>query len=117
MTVLDVLHDIAPEFTDDAKNLRFIGYATPMVSVDIFGLVYELALAYLAAHLMAVAGRGGDIAGLTNNITEGSRNIGYSSVLPKDADLMTTSYGVEYKRLLMMHGNTCFVTGGVVCPW
>jgi len=112
MAVITILHDIAPQFIDDVKNERFIGYATPLVSSCQFGDSYELAVAYLSAHLLEVAKRGGNIAGFLSSITEGQRTLSYNSVQPKDADLATTSYGVEFKRLQMMYVTPIFITGG-----
>jgi len=112
MSTLTILHDIAPQFVDDVKNARFITYAEPQVSACKFGASYELALAYLTAHLLEVSTRNGAMAGFVNNIKEGDRQIGFSTVNPKDADLMTTSYGVEFKRLRELYvTETMFVTG------
>jgi hypothetical protein len=112
MTTLDILHDIAPQFTDDTKNARFISYADVQVSECKFGASYQLALAYLAAHLLEISTRSGGMAGFINNIEEGDRTIGFTTINPKDSDLMTTSYGVEFKRLSDMFViSAMFVTG------
>lgn len=112
MTVLTILHDIAPKFTDDTKNARFIEYASAQVSACKFGASYDLALAYLTAHLLEVAGRNGGMAGFINDIKEGDREVKFTTVNPQDADLMTTSYGVEFKRLSDMFViSAMFATG------
>lgn len=106
MAVIDVLHDIAPQFTDDIVNARFITYAEPQVSEDVFNGSYELATAYLTAHLLTLASRsgsqGGSLAGFLNNIKEGDRALGYTAPQIKDVDLFSTIYGVEFVRLRNM---------------
>ena len=99
MTILDVLHDIAPEFTDDIVNARFITYAECQVSESEFRCAYDLAVAYMTAHLQAVAGRDSGTSGFTSSIKEGERSINYTPPSATDVDLMTTSYGAEFVRL------------------
>ena len=80
MAISDILKDIAPEFdaTDPAKVLRFITYAENQVSADIFKIDYELAVAYLTAHMLALASR---------NAAEGSGGLGGNITSKKEGDL------------------------------
>lgn len=113
-TALEIMHQIAPQFTDDTKNAFFIELADIQVSECKFGKGYQMALAYLAAHLEEVSTRNGSMAGFINNIEEGDRTVGFNTVNPKDADLLTTSYGVEFKRLSDMFViPSMFVTGAL----
>jgi hypothetical protein len=115
MAIIDILHDIAPQFIDDVTNARFINYATPLVSSCKFGDSYELAVAYLSAHMLQlstqIASSGGTFAGVINSISEGSRALGYSTISPNDAELMTTIYGIEFIRLKRMYITPIMVTG------
>lgn len=113
MAVLDVLKEIAPEFenVDSARLNTFIGFAENQVSEVIFELDHELAVAYLAAHMLALSTRNEDIGvnGLAGNITskkEGDLALGYalpSALGTEDGTLSTTSYGIEFIRLRNMH--------------
>jgi hypothetical protein len=113
MAILDILHDIAPQFTDDAKNNRFILYAEPQVSEDFFGDLYDLAVANLTAHMLTISTRSGSVSGFINNMREGDRSKGYSTPNAKDVDFMTTSYGVEFVRLRNMCVYPILVTGNI----
>ena len=113
MTILTVLHDIAPKFTNNTVNLRFIDYAIPQVSVSMFGASYELAVAYLTAHILEVANRAnisGGLAGIVSSVREGERAVGFTNPTINDVDLMTTSYGVEFVRLRKMYAIPVMVT-------
>ena len=99
MTTLAVFRDIAPEFSgvsNDAVN-RFIGYITCQVSQDFFGCDYDLALAYLAADMIAIAQRRGGVTGQINMKKEGELAIGYT--VPKD-DRYVTTYGQRFLLLM-----------------
>jgi len=113
MAVLDVLKEIAPEYAtiDPARLNTFIGFAENQVSEIVFGLDHELAVAYLAAHMLALSTRNTNIGidGQVGNVTskkEGDLALGYalpSALANKDGTLLTTSYGIEFMRLRDMH--------------
>lgn len=116
MAVLDVLKAIAPEFEneDPARLDTFIGLAECQVSQDVFDCDYELAVAYLSAHMLALSNRNSNGSnGLAGNITgkkEGDLSINYalpSALNTADGTLTTTSYGIEFIRLRGIH---------VICP-
>lgn len=98
MAVDPVLLDIAPEMTsvDTVKRLRVISYAKAQVGFG-KGVVRELAIAYLAAHMLTISTRHGN-SGNVNSETEGSLSRSFGGNLSDDV-LGTTSYGVEFVRL------------------
>lgn len=120
MAAIDILKEIAPEYAgeDPARLNTFITLAENQISQNIFNVDYDLAVAYLAAHMLALSSRntigndsGGD--GLAGNITakkEGDLSLNYAlpaALSTKDGALATTSYGIEFMRLRDMH---------VICP-
>ena len=95
MSVLGKLNLIAPEFSTLANLQDYINLAEEQVSAKM--CKRELAVAYLAAHIISMANRGG-AAGAIASESEGglSRSFG-----PLDNNLLaSTSYGQEYLRLL-----------------
>jgi len=122
MTVAEVITDIAPEFLNEApvRIARFIVYAELQVSELQFTDRYELAVAYLTCHMLALANRNDDPgtngnAGIITQKKEG--DLGLSFALPNalnvanEGALLLTSYGIEYLRLKDM----CVITPGVYC--
>jgi hypothetical protein len=99
--------DIAPEFASvlDARVQRFIDRAKLSVNEDIFGRVYDLAVAYLAAHMLAMAvapSSGGGGIGLIvtqEKVGDLSRSYADTSAVATDAALSRTRFGDEFLRL------------------
>jgi len=122
MTVAEVIEDIAPEFLneDPARIARFISYAELQVSENKFGAKYDLALAYLTCHMLALSGRNDEEGtnGTAGNLTQKKEgDLAASFSLPSalnnsnDGELMTTSYGIEYLRLR----DLCVMAVGTYC--
>ena len=99
MTIAQIIEDIAPELAsvDTDRRDRIIALAENQVSAKVFGDLYETAVAYLAAHMLTVAGRQGN-AGAIGSISEGQLSIGYQAG-QNVSGLMATSYGQEFARL------------------
>lgn len=108
ITAADVI-DIAPEFAsgDVARIARFIARAKLSVNESVFGRAYELAVAYLTAHMLAVSTDSTAGGGSTSQITT-SEKVGdlartyadtSSSVASDDSALARTKYGQEFLRL------------------
>lgn len=111
MSTLDIFRDIAPEFSSepDDKILRFIGYATPKVSLSQFGDNYDLAIAYLAADMLAITKRSNaTIGGLTGK-REGDLSLQYSVPTLEDGSFVTT-YGQKFAWLCKLHIIPIFTT-------
>lgn len=122
MTIADIItQDIAQEFAGEivARIDRFIEYAKLQVSATVFGDRYDLAVAYLAAHMLALANRNDDEgtngnAGIITQRKEGDLSLSFA--LPNalnniDGTLQLTSYGIEYERIRSM----CVVSVGLYC--
>lgn len=99
MAIDDVLLDIAPETNDvtAAKRSRVISYAEAQVDFG-QGTVYELAVAYLAAHILTISGRSGT-SGPVASKNEGDLSISYAATSNLEG-LKSTSYGMEYLRMV-----------------
>jgi len=115
MTTLDIFRDIAPEFAseEDDKVLRFIGYATPKVSLAQFGDNYELAIAYLAADMLATSKRSSGTAGMISGKREGDLALQYAVTTPTDGTFITT-YGQKFAWLCKLHVIPIFVTNETI---
>lgn len=106
ITPADVI-DIAPEFSGISINRiqRFIDRARLSVNKDIFGNVYELAVAYLAAHMLAVSiepSLGGGSIGLVvtqEKVGDLSRSYADTAAIAADPTLSRTRFGEEFLRL------------------
>lgn len=105
MAIEQVLSDIAPQFDsiDTGRRDRLIGYAENQVDITVFEDDYELAVAYLVAHMLTLYERMGNSGALTNR-REGDLQIGYTvPTAPKNENFSQTSYGLEFMRLRSMH--------------
>lgn len=95
VTPADV-RDIAPEFAleTDERLQRFIDRALVLVpNAAFFGPQYDLAMTYLAAHLLTMAARGlagASGSGPVSSMSEGSLSISYAS---GGGDIDFGSYG------------------------
>jgi len=103
-----------PEFASqaDSRVAAFLNAGRKRVSQKIFGDTYELAVFYLAAHMLSMAvnteASGGSGTGAKGNITSekvGDLSIGYSSTpiavsgSGSSTQLMETAYGRQYVQL------------------
>lgn len=120
MAISDIIDDIAPEFLneDPARVTRFIGYTELQVSQDEFGDKYDIAVAYLTAHMLSLSNRNDEEGtnGTSGKLTQRKEgDLTVSFALPqgldqsKDGTLLLTSYGIEYLRLRDM----CIITSRV----
>lgn len=112
MAILDTLSCIAPEFDALAETIRtcIIGLAENQVSESVFGVDYEAAVAYLAAHMLTLRQRNDGNGGAVTLKREGDLQLQYA--IPSaniTAGLYLTAYGVEFLRIRNLH-----VTG-VLC--
>lgn len=122
MTIAEVIEDIAPEFNNEnpARIARFIGYAELQVSENAFGKKYDLAVAYMTAHMLSLSGRNDSEGtnGTPGTITQKREgDLSLSFALPQglaqsnDGTLVLTSYGIEFLRLR----DICIITPGLYC--
>jgi len=120
MTINDIIDDIAPEFENEeqARIDRFIEYAELQVSANVFGERYDLAVAYLACHMLTLRDRGdadsgsSGTSGVITQKREGDLSLTFA--LPNalndgDGNLQLTKYGIEYDRIRKM----CVICPGV----
>lgn len=102
-TALEWLADIAPTLVaTDAKKNRFIAMAEDEVDASLFGNTdkYNMAVAYYAAHLLALSLRGGDSIGSVTMEKEGDLQRSYAGG-GVNAGVNTTQYLDSYNRLLV----------------
>lgn len=108
MAVRDTFNIVAPEFETDPNADGMLTIAANRLSPKVFGKQYELATAYLAAHLLAIARRaqtsgsgGGGVGPVTGERAgEVSRNYGSINFGGKDlAYWGSTPYGVEFLNI------------------
>lgn len=100
MAVLDTLLLIAPEFAtvDSGVLTSIIALAELQVSSTAFGDKRELAVSYVAAHMLTLRDRNG-AGGQIQSLKEGELSISYgANTNAKGYDL--TSYGQEFNRLV-----------------
>lgn len=102
MTTLEVLDMIAPELAglDTSRKNSAITLASQRLSPLVFGALYQQAAAYMAAHILTLADRGGS-GGLVGAIT--SVKTGGLSVNSRGSavasGLGSTHYGEEYLNI------------------
>ena len=122
MTIAEIINDIAPEFLNEAPTriARFITYVELQVSKLQFDERYDLAVAYLTCHMLALSGRNDEEetngnAGIITQKKEGDLSLSfalpYALNVANEGALLLTSYGIEYLRLKDM----CVITPGVYC--
>lgn len=100
--------DIAPEFAGiaDVRVARFIDRAKLSVNSDIFGRVYDLAVTYLAAHMISISNDpssgGSSISQIVTSEKVGDLSRTYQesdSSTTNPSSLSRTRYGDEFLRL------------------
>ena len=112
MTILEIFRIVAPEFAEvpDETVLANIALCEDMVSKKNFGKFYERAVAFYAAHNMALAnlvatdGSGGTsiTAGAVTREKEGDLERQYSEGTAREDLLDKTVYGRQYLNLLKL---------------
>jgi len=95
--VVDKIKLIAPSFEDLENLADYIELAEQQVSTNMCNR--ELAVAYLTAHIIELANRGGT-GGVISSESEGQLTRSYDTGTGSDSLLSVTSYGQEYLRIL-----------------
>lgn len=106
----DLISIIAPELVGNPNLTGAIDMAEGQVAAG--HCKRSEAVAYLAAHILTVAGRGGTGGAVTSE-TEGSLSRGYGAT--GTASLDSTSYGNEVQRLNRLCYGLSARTGWPVC--
>ena len=108
ISTLEILRTVAVEFNDvpSDKVLTFIEIVKPLISEKRFGENYQIALAYLAAHKMKMAGLGDSTMGKIDDMmrvtsySEGEVSASYAVAQnvnsSKDAEYALTVYGLQF---------------------
>jgi hypothetical protein len=104
MSILSKLQLIAPKYGALVNAEDYIALADAQVSADMCNR--DLVVAYLTAHIVAMANRG-DSAGAVTSESEGALSRAYASLT--DSLLGATSYGQEFLRLTRNCGKGSFV--------
>ena len=116
-TPLEWLADIAPSIntvcTVDKKN-RFISMAQDEVDSSLFGDLskYNMAVAYYAAHLLALSLRDDNSRGILTMEKEGDLQRSYGGGTNNNVDVNTTQYLDSYNRLLKGRIPTFYMHNG-----
>ena len=96
MAAVDLIPVIAPELTDNPQLAGALVIAESRVAAD--HCQREQAVAYMAAHVLTIAGRGG-AGGAVASETEGSLSRSFSTGSGDTGGLGSTAYGQEVQRL------------------
>lgn len=96
MAAADLIPIIAPELVGNANLAGAITMAEEQLAVD--HCRREQAVAYMAAHILTIATRGGT-GGAVASETEGSLSRSYSNGTVTVSRLDSTAYGQEVARL------------------
>lgn len=115
--VLKVFRIIAPEFNNltDEEVTAMLELFAPMVSKNTFGTKYNLALAYLVAHIIALNGlyataqgssTDGSVAGIKRE-KEGDLEREYA--IPDASDYMSLLYKTYYGRMYLQIMKLCAI--------
>jgi len=120
MSASSTLSVIAPQFDSVANRSDFITLATLHVNACLTDEKYDLAVAYLAAHMIALNTDSAIQQGETGNLTskrEGDLSVGYGNFSNKGMlNLNLTIYGQQYENLLRSTGIGFYVlNSGVSC--
>jgi hypothetical protein len=115
--VLKVFRVVAPEFNNltDEEVTAMLELFSPMVSKNTFGTKYNLALAYLVAHIIALNGlyataqgssTDGSVAGIKRE-KEGDLEREYA--IPDASDYMSLLYKTYYGRMYLQIMKLCAI--------
>ena len=104
MTVDSILSLIAPQFNDIANKNDYINLARLRVNACLFGDKTNMAIAYMAAHLIAVSNDPAREKGEAGNITskkEGDLSVTFGNFnTDGNSDLNLTSYGQSFQGMI-----------------
>jgi hypothetical protein len=112
MTVLQRIRLLAREFEDvpDDTVEQWIEMVSPLISRKVFGKLYDLGVALLAAHNMKLTGLGDDTYGTVaesmrlSSVSEGDSTISFNAAQSPtgsaDDVYKTTVYGVQFLNIL-----------------
>lgn len=118
MSASSVLSIIAPQFNDVSNRNDFLSLAILQISSDWFADKYDLAVAYLTAHMMSLDTsllRQNGETGAISSKKEGELSITFSSSNSKgDGNFNQTHYGKQYAQLRDSCGFIVGITGGVI---
>lgn len=99
MSVEDILLEIAPEFAGEDLS-GVIAIAELRIRPGFCGDKRPLLVAYLAAHIKAMAVRSSNKDGAISSLSEGGLSISYNTAnIDVDNNYTSTSYGREYEIL------------------
>lgn len=112
---------VAPELASDSRKSVMLDLAALQLTSAAWGLLYNLACAYLAAHMITCSPSDGSLASVVGsetsrsagNLSIGRGGFGASAMTTGDAALATTRYGVEFMRI---RGTRAASAGRVVSP-
>ena len=95
----DIFNTIAPELASEnsTRKKEAAKLAELQVTEARWRDKYDMAVAYLTAHILTIAKRKGRAGGVQSE-TVGSLNRSYGGVTAMDS-LDTTAYGIEFKRI------------------
>jgi hypothetical protein len=119
MSASDILSVIAPQFNDSDNRSGFLNIAASLVSSSWFGNKYDLAVAYLTAHMMSLSNDPLRQSGETGSVSskkEGDLAIAFSngSISEQNAYYGLTHFGMQYIQTRDSCGFILGVTGGAV---
>jgi len=121
LTALEVFRIAAPEFdgVNDTDVQRRMLFASAFVCKEEYGDAYNVALALMTAHIMALPGgvNGGysTSAGRVTSMKEGDLSIGYGTLSGDDSWLGQSTYGGMLSMLRARIGlNIAFMTRGPI---
>jgi len=98
MAVLDKLQLIAPGYATLTDVSDWIDLADAQVASGF--CQRELAVAYLAAHSIAMSDRGASGgAGSVTSLSEGDLSVSYGNAMGSTSNLSATTYGQEFERI------------------
>lgn len=111
LSTLERFRLVATEFASIADSVvnGHIEIASERIDAVQFGSDYQQALAYLAAHQLAIAGRGGNASGPVVSERAGELSITYGYAQASDA-LETTAYGRAFIALRQSRPGTHLMT-------
>jgi hypothetical protein len=101
LSIRELLREVAPE-TQGAEDLTldiFIEIATLRISPTVFGNLYRVAVAYLAAHFYVLSQERGGVAGPLTSARAGEVAESYGRLRDDPAGYNATTYGNLYLEL------------------
>lgn len=98
-TLDETLLAIAPELgsVDESRRSQILDIAGQRVGLTAYGANRDIAVVYLAAHLLTV-GQRGSVTGPVSSVKEGDLQINYKST-SDNSGLASTSYGAEFLQI------------------